>query len=270
MSKISRGDNGNLDRYVEAAKAVLDSVPTPTHSLPATAYGTEDSGLPPISSPHVVAGMTTIRQAAPRRLKRIPQEEIRAAVIAERAERRRIVAGMEDGDESDNSPDVNIRPSPLAFWPKKKKLTINPSPFSDISQELGRSGRDRRNEVPHHPFFDPPGRHERNEKEVKERDENSGHAPRRMPNDVIKPKMHKPHKDDHDPNPKEALSAIETLASSIVRKADKPMNRAAQASIADLLGTLPLDEGQKQWFVDQVHEGLLDAKVFVRDLRSAL
>lgn len=68
----------------------------------------------------------------------------------------------------------------------------------------------------------------------------------------------------------EVLEAINSLAPMAVRRPDGSLNRTASKLLADLVEQLDLPERQQEWLTSQVRSGLLDERVFVRNVRHSM
>lgn len=76
--------------------------------------------------------------------------------------------------------------------------------------------------------------------------------------------------DDEKPSPDEILDAISSLAPKAVRRPDGTINRTASRLLEDLVGQLELPHRQAEWLNSQVRSGLLDERVFVRNVRHSM
>lgn len=75
---------------------------------------------------------------------------------------------------------------------------------------------------------------------------------------------------DEKSSPDEILDAISSLASKAVRRPDGTINRTASRLLEDLVSQLALPQRQEEWLTSQVKSGLLDERVFVRNVRHSM
>lgn len=71
-------------------------------------------------------------------------------------------------------------------------------------------------------------------------------------------------------SPDEVLEAISSLAPMAVRRSDGSLNRTASKLLESLVEQLELPQRQEEWLTSQVRSGLLDERVFVRNVRHSM
>ncbi len=68
----------------------------------------------------------------------------------------------------------------------------------------------------------------------------------------------------------EVVASIEAMLPAIARRAGANMNRTAQRTVSALVQMLDLPQGQKEWFLARIEEGVDNPNIFRRDLRMAI
>ena len=69
---------------------------------------------------------------------------------------------------------------------------------------------------------------------------------------------------------RDIFSSIETMLPSIIAKPNQKMNKMSANIVSGLINSLDIDDGQKSWFNAQIENGVLNADIFMRNLKTAM
>lgn len=76
--------------------------------------------------------------------------------------------------------------------------------------------------------------------------------------------------EDYGSGEPDIISSIETMLPEVLAKPNKKMNKTAGKIIKNLIGLLNIDENQKQWFNAQIDSGVLNSEIFMRNIKKSL